>query len=219
MSIMITVEQIKAARALKGWSQKELGELAGLSQTAITNIEVGKFRPTPHTTEAIRKAFELHGLEFIQGGVRLRPSAVITIQGPDYEQQIMDMAFSELIRAGDHEILLSGVDFNEFDKPFWELVKSHISRLQEAGYTQRILMSPSNFARDVIGPLSWHRRLSQELFNATTPTMIFSDHYAIMLQDQQEWLIIKNSALADNQRRIFNFMWENADVLTSDRLG
>ncbi|PJF20418.1 MAG: XRE family transcriptional regulator, partial [Phototrophicales bacterium] len=90
---MITVEQIKAARALIGWSQKELGDHAGLSQTAITNIEVGKFRPTTQTIDAIRKAFELHGLEFIQGGVRLRPSAVIIIQGPDYEQQIMDMAF------------------------------------------------------------------------------------------------------------------------------
>lgn len=216
--MIITVEQIKAARALKGWSQKELGEHAGLSQTAITNIEVGKFRPTPHSLDAIRHAFESHGLEFIQGGVRLRPSAVITLQGPDYAQQIMDMAFAELIRTGEKEILLSGVDFSDFDDAFWALVKSHITRLQDSGLSQRILISPNNFASDVVGPLAWHRRLSREVFNATTPTMIFTDHYALMLQDQSEWLIIKNRSLADNQRRVFEFLWENADTLAVERV-
>lgn len=210
---MITVEQIKAARALIGWSQKDLGEKAQLSQTAITNIEVGKFRPTTHTIDAIRTAFEASGLEFIQGGVRLRPSAIITVQGPDYARQIMDMAYAELLNTGEHEILLNGVDFTEFDDDFWGIVEGHITRLQESGFAQRILMSPNNFASDVVGPLSWHRRLSRDVFDETTPTMIFTDHYAMMLQDQKEWLIIKNRNLAENQKRVFEFLWGNADIL------
>jgi transcriptional regulator with XRE-family HTH domain len=212
--LLITVEQIKAARALIGWSQKELGERASLSQTAITNIEVGKFRPTTQTMEAIHQAFNASGLEFIQGGVRLRPSAIITVRGEDYARQIMDMAYAELINTGEKEILLNGVDFSDFDDDFWDIVETHIERLQDSGCAQRILMSPNNFSSDVVGPLSWHRRLSRDVFDATTPTMIFTDHYAMMLPDQREWLIIKNRSLAENQRRVFKFLWENADILS-----
>ncbi len=212
--MIISIEQIRAARALKGWSQKELGERAGLSQTAITNIEVGKFRPTPQTADSIRAAFESDGIEFIQGGVRARPSAVTIIQGPDYAQQIMDMAFASLLQSEEQEILVSGVDYSDFNETLWEHVRSHIARLQESGLKQRVLASPNNLSSDIIGPLSWHRRVPKDIFNATTPTMIFTDHYAMMLQDQKEWLIISNRNLADNQRRVFNYIWDKSDILS-----
>lgn len=219
--MLITVEQIRAARALKGWSQKELGERAGLSQTAITNIEVGKFRPTSHSASAIREAFESDGLEFIQGGVRERPSAVMIVQGSDYAQQIMDYAFATLLqledqgRAEDREILLTGVDYNDFDEQLWEPVRAHIARLQEAGISQRILVNSTNLAGDIIGPLAWHRRVGSDVFSASTPTMVFGDCYALMLQDQKEWMIITNRNLANNQRRVFNYMWEDAQPLAA----
>lgn len=209
---MISIEQIRAARALKGWSQKELGERAGLSQTAITNIEVGKFRPTSQTAEAIRTAFERDGIEFIQGGVRVRPSAVTIIQGPDYAQQIMDAAFAAILQSDDKEILVSGVDYRDFDEKLWDHVRGHIARLQESHKAQRVLVSPGNGVADIIGPLGWHRRMPADIFSATTPTMIFGDHYAMMLQDQKEWLIITNRSLADNQRRVFDYLWDKSEV-------
>jgi transcriptional regulator with XRE-family HTH domain len=213
---MLTVEQIRAARALTGWSQKGLGERANLSQTAITNIEVGKFRPTAQSSAAIKEAFEAAGIEFIPGGVRRRPSAIISIQGEDYAQQIMDWVYAQILAAEDgegHEILMTGVDYSALDASMKDHVRAHIDRLQQAGIDQHILVAPDVKEQDILGPKTWHRRIDRRIFGATTPTMIFGEYYGMMLQDQKEWLVIKNRNLADNQRHVFQYLWDNAEVL------
>ena len=72
--VVITCEQIRGARAMLGLTQAELGELAGYSKTAITNIESGKSDAKGSTLRAIQKALEVAGVEFNADGrgVRLR---------------------------------------------------------------------------------------------------------------------------------------------------
>jgi DNA-binding XRE family transcriptional regulator len=72
---MVTPAQIRAARALLGLSQVWLAKLAGISPTAIVNIETGASDPKASTLAAIIKALEAEGAEFTNGnqpGVRLR---------------------------------------------------------------------------------------------------------------------------------------------------
>ena len=61
---MPTIEQIRAARALLGWSQSDLADRADLSQTGIARIENGTNKPNSKTLEKIKAALrnDLSGL-------------------------------------------------------------------------------------------------------------------------------------------------------------
>jgi predicted transcriptional regulator len=72
---MISPSQIRGARAMLGLKQTELAKLAGISKTALINIESGASDPRASTLTAILRALEAAGVEFTNGdqpGVRLR---------------------------------------------------------------------------------------------------------------------------------------------------
>jgi DNA-binding XRE family transcriptional regulator len=56
--------QIRAGRAVLGWSQTDLGERTGVTQRAIYRIEDGATRPRQLTRLRIEKAFGDAGVEF-----------------------------------------------------------------------------------------------------------------------------------------------------------
>ena len=64
---MITSDQIRAARALLRWSGKDLAERTGLGFSTLMRLEVLEGVPSAQakTLEAIQKAFEQAGIEFI----------------------------------------------------------------------------------------------------------------------------------------------------------
>ena len=74
---MITARQIRAARALLGWSQQQLADKAIVSLNAITRLERGDVDPRLSTITAVQKALTKAGIEFIASdqykgeGVRL----------------------------------------------------------------------------------------------------------------------------------------------------
>ncbi len=63
----ISGAQIRAARAFLRWSVQDLSQLCGVSESAIARAE--KFDAVPgmrgRNLDAIRAAFEMHGIEFI----------------------------------------------------------------------------------------------------------------------------------------------------------
>ena len=78
MSILkVSIRQVKAARALLGWSQKDLAGASGVSEATIKRLEAGQgdLGGRQATVDAIRAALESGGIEFTnrdQPGVRLR---------------------------------------------------------------------------------------------------------------------------------------------------
>lgn len=77
---MITSDQIRAARALLRWSGKDLAEKTGLGFSTLMRLEVLEGIPSAQakTLDAIQKAFEKGGIEFIGtpesgAGVRWKP--------------------------------------------------------------------------------------------------------------------------------------------------
>ncbi len=76
---MLTSEQIRAARALLRWEQKNLAAAAGVSVETIKRLEKkpGRVSAYVQTVDAIREALETAGVEFLNGdapGVRLHAS-------------------------------------------------------------------------------------------------------------------------------------------------
>lgn len=66
----VTVEQIKAARALLNWTQAALAENAGIAVSTVADYERGARQPMPQNLHAMRLALEVHGVIFTAGGVR-----------------------------------------------------------------------------------------------------------------------------------------------------
>jgi transcriptional regulator with XRE-family HTH domain len=74
----ITIEQLRAARALLGWSQSKLAQRAELSLPTVKRVEAGDGpRVSEEARLRLQGALELGGVEFIDEngggpGVRLR---------------------------------------------------------------------------------------------------------------------------------------------------
>jgi transcriptional regulator with XRE-family HTH domain len=71
----ITPAQCRAARALLGWSQKDLAKRSRLGIVTIQNFETAKTEPVAGTLVLLRQALEKAGVEFIPkdgGGVGVR---------------------------------------------------------------------------------------------------------------------------------------------------
>ena len=64
--------QCRAARGLLKWIQDDLATHADVSVLTIRNFEAEKSVPRRATLAAIQRAFEANGVEFTDGGVRLR---------------------------------------------------------------------------------------------------------------------------------------------------
>ena len=62
---MITGSQIRAARALLGWSQQDLADKAVLSETAILKLETQRADSRTSTLMKVRQSLEAAGIEFL----------------------------------------------------------------------------------------------------------------------------------------------------------
>jgi len=77
---MVTAAQIRAARALLGWSGAQLAEAAGVALQTIRRMEseLGPGRSSAANVESVRRALEGAGVVFVEAddaigpGVRLR---------------------------------------------------------------------------------------------------------------------------------------------------
>ena len=65
---MITRAQIRAARALIGWTQTDLAQASGISQVAIKNLERGATDPRASTLTSIQDALNQAGVMFLEPG-------------------------------------------------------------------------------------------------------------------------------------------------------
>jgi transcriptional regulator with XRE-family HTH domain len=79
IKLSLTSEQIRAARALLRWEQRELAEASGVSLPSVKRLETqpGALAAQERTIAELRKALEKAGVEFIAAngggpGVRLR---------------------------------------------------------------------------------------------------------------------------------------------------
>jgi predicted transcriptional regulator len=76
---LVAIRQIKAARALLGWSQADLAERSGVSEPTVARLEsaTGELGGRESTARMILDALSSAGIEFIDEnggapGVRLR---------------------------------------------------------------------------------------------------------------------------------------------------
>ena len=80
----MTPAQLRAARALMGWSRRQLNETSAVSVETIKNIEKARNRPAPVTLGKLVRTFAAHNVAFVgsgnfEGVIRVQPG-----RGPDW---------------------------------------------------------------------------------------------------------------------------------------
>jgi transcriptional regulator with XRE-family HTH domain len=65
---VITPAQIRAARALIGWTQADLAKASGVSEVAIKNLERQATDPRVSTINSIQQTFDAAGVTFLDAG-------------------------------------------------------------------------------------------------------------------------------------------------------
>jgi len=80
--LLLLAAQMRAARAVLGWSQTELGKRAKVTQRAIYRLEKAAVRARHQTELQINQAFKDAGVEFLElpnGGFEMIvPSQLVT---------------------------------------------------------------------------------------------------------------------------------------------
>lgn len=108
--IMLTIEQIRSARAYLGWSQQELANRAGLSQTGLARIENGAHQPNSQTLTKIAQAFDEADIEFLgTTGLRKRSGDIKIYRGKDGARAFMDDVYITARDKGGKIYIFNGI--------------------------------------------------------------------------------------------------------------
>ncbi|GJL85457.1 MAG: hypothetical protein DHS20C02_12320 [Micavibrio sp.] len=114
---MPSIEQIRAARALLGWSQSDLADHAGLSQTGIARIENGTNKPNSSTLTKIGNAFDFADIEFLSNdGLKRRSHKVTSYTGREGFRLFRRDVLKEAQTNDNADICITNLDERQFDK-------------------------------------------------------------------------------------------------------
>lgn len=212
---MPTIEQIRAARALLDWSQSDLADEAGLSQTGIARIENGTNQPNSKTLAKIRAAFDNADIEFLgESGLRKRTGEIKTLRGPEGFSFFLDDVYETAVKFGTVEkpvkVYLSNVAHENWIK--WmgaERWANHTRRMTEQKNIMdvRIIVreGDTNFPARAYSQYKW---FPNELFNDRS-FYAYHDKLAFLNFDEDtvEIMIMRQPAFAEGYRILFDIAW------------
>jgi transcriptional regulator with XRE-family HTH domain len=210
MAGMISSRQIKAARALLGWTQTELAKACGLHLNAINKIENGQGEPRPSTLERIKTACEVGGIRFRgQRGVELREDIfeASRYEGPDYMRRQIDDFLSCLRGPGD-EALFYFLDEQEFIEADSPQIDRYFKEMYKRGFSERCITRKN--ARSFMNKDKKSYRWLPDNILGTMAYSVYGNHVAFAQVATRELLIIRNNSLAATFRGQFEFMWSQA---------
>lgn len=203
--MVVTPDQIRAARALKGWGQLELAERAGVSQVTVGNIESRATKGSESSINAIVAALENAGVEFIENGVRLSTHATATLEGKDSPIKLLNDVFYSLCddSVENKEVLFMGSDERRASPQFIRTMR----KLRKSGIQVRSLVAAGY--NHCMGPTHEYRELPKD-FSTTDVVVIYSTKVAFVLEQRPHYrvLIVRNEHVSEDHRKLFNYLWK-----------
>lgn len=209
---MISISQIRAARALLDWTQEELAKKSGLSLRALNSIERGLSVPRLDTLRFIGETFEKENIEFWENdGVRRKTEKldVVKFEGAHYlDQHSLDII--QEIRTPGSEILLNVPSEEDFAGLHNEITDDYFQHLARYRITERLLIAQGETYTISAPPC--YRWMKSEAFSNVC-YVVYGDNVAFhILSTPHRVIIIRNPGIADMFRRQFELNWAMAEV-------
>jgi transcriptional regulator with XRE-family HTH domain len=207
---VISVSQIKAARALLDWTQRDLARVSGISLAAIAQIECGAGNPRAGTMQILQEAFEKYAVEFSDDpGLRIKrePFGVTIWQGRDAMLRCW-RDIEETLKGG------GNLRISPVDDALWkslypeEMLEMYKRRTERKIISLGLLTDP---AKNESGWSSKNYRIVPPA--ATTPYApyyVYEDKVALIkMRDPIRIVRIENPTLAESFRTQFQYLWDN----------
>lgn len=207
---MATIEQIRAARALIGWSQQDLAGRSGLSQTGIARIENGTNKPTLSTIEKITAAFADEGIIFTAHGVEHYKDNIIFLNS---FMKVLEDAEKNLKKG--EEILFHCADERRNSAEVTEKFR----QLYTKGLKLRFTCCSGN--HHITMPSSYYRWIDQDFFADSEVSVIYGQKYALHVvaeADRNVFMVIKNNDFTKVMRKQFEYWWRNGKTWEKENI-
>lgn len=216
---MPTLEQIRAARALLGWSQSDLAERAGLSQTGIARIENGTNHPNSQTLTKIESAFEDNDIEFLgANGLRKKTDEVKTLRGTDGFKEFMYDVYNTAKIHGGTICLHNARPSNWYKWLGEDWFKMHSERMHSLGDKIDFRITAEEGSTEFISSaFAEYRWFPTELFNQQS-IYAYENKLAFLTfkEDDVTIRILDNKEFADGFKILFNIAWDTIAIKIPD---
>jgi transcriptional regulator with XRE-family HTH domain len=212
--MFISIEQIKAARALLKWNQKDLAEHAGLNDDQVQSYESGRTKSL-EVLEAIFKTLTHHGIDFADGGVKPRQTRVITLSGVEGLRTFMNDVY-ETARTQSEEFCVHNVKPENWIK--WlgqEWNQAHSLRMKQLEKKPAFKITCQKGDTNFIGKgHAEYRWIPDHLWDERS-IYVYGEKIGF-LNFQEKTLniiILEQKEFADSFRSLFNVIWETATII------
>jgi transcriptional regulator with XRE-family HTH domain len=209
---MTSAGQIKAARALLGWSQDDLAAATGLSVGTVRNLESGDMSPRSATASEIRRAIENAGLEFVEPeGVRRRIDEITIYQGRDSA----DVFFDDMLHTVKDKSSTVISIFKSVDTlaQVCGLVRNRFERLERVNEYADIKCLLAEAPKSALPASSFEHRIILKQHVGPVSYFVYGDKYAIIQSAGHaalRFVVFDSVNLAQSYRSYFFSLWELA---------
>jgi transcriptional regulator with XRE-family HTH domain len=208
---MITVQQLRMARAALNISQSVVAEGIGLNPMAISDIENEKTKnPKASTLSSLQQFYENCGLEFTEaGGVRPNNAEIKIYKGNEGFRNFYHDIYNTIKSSGADIVIQNGMpDFliKHLGQDYYDM---HSKRMVQLKPSVHVLIKEGD--KNLIGSnFAKYRTVPAEHFNDQT-IYIYGDKTGfITFGDEVEVLVLDNPEITRSLRVSFNVIWENA---------
>jgi transcriptional regulator with XRE-family HTH domain len=204
---MVTVPQIKAARALLDWTQADLASAASMHLNVINNIERGTTNPRAGTMDKLESALIGAGIALIgDRGVELKRDSVTMLkhEGPGFIAAFTADILNCMQKDG--EVLSIINDIRNFSAHDDAGNKEYYAQKESRGFRERLI------TRDMPGFFPRHSenyRVVSADFLGPVDTIIYADRTAHIFWDIRETVILRSHNLAATNTRLFEHLWDS----------
>ncbi len=208
----ISSRQIRAARALLDWSQKELANATGISLATIRRIETG-FMPRGATTTQIRQCLETAGIEFLESdGLRRRLSGVHIYEGGHGGKDFYE-DLKQTVQHYGGDVLIVAPTSAAFAKYCGIGRITDLDALVDLNSTVTIKCLLTDEIEPPFSTPRFQFRVLPRTFMDPVPFCVYGEKYGIVAPNGEPFgklILVESPKMVISARRHFTSLWEKA---------
>lgn len=209
----ISKQQISAAIAMLEKTQAELATETGLSRPTVSNFL--KSSAGWETKESTKKKMvdylRMRGVEFIDGGVRIRDDKIVTLRGVAGFRSLMDDVYEVARTVGGDFSIINGspVLWLKFLGEDW--YKQHAARMYQVKRNINFRITAEKRGGEIAKSFAEYRWIDHSKFYFTSLYLYGSKVAFITFEDHDVVIEIMNrDNMTNTMRALFEVLWQSS---------
>lgn len=212
---MPSPSQIRAARGLLDWSQKDLAERAGVTEATVRNAEKEGATPNSKTLAAIERAFGNESIQFYgDKGLEKREGNILQFVGQKGFMSFMNDVYEESLKRSlvkeEIDICVTNVDERNWEK--WlpkEFAESYRNKMASLSKLKSKILIKEGDCFATASKFAEYRSVPSDVFYENISYYVYGDRLALIQFTDKDVLvyILEDKKFADSFRMMFSALW------------